>query len=116
MEVRKVFKRQNGVCSITFTLIFNDTEKAKLKCFSYPEVETGGVFSNESITFELPLKKVKFSEFPFVASFDGIELGHTLAEDRGNLYADEMSIRINNVMTNFKSIPDNFTKEVVYTI
>jgi hypothetical protein len=105
-----------GYAPLHLRLYSTILKKPSLNALAIQKWKREGYFPNESITFELPLKKVKFSEFPFVASFDGIELGHTLAEDRGNLYADEMSIRINNVMTNFKSIPDNFTKEVVYTI
>ena len=116
MEVRTKLKRIKGLCTITFSLLFNDTEKSKLEKFGYPSINIGGQFQNEKISFTLENENKKLSEFPIVQKFDGIELGHDLAKQQADLYTEIICNRITNVWQNFKSIPDDFGGENVFTI
>jgi len=112
MEVRIKNTVLNSVYMVTISLVFNLTEKDKLAKFGYPSVDIGGDFTD----FVLETSIKKFSEFPIVQRFDGVELGHTLSTARAIKYSADMKIRITNVWTDFKAIPDSFQNEEVFTV
>lgn len=112
MEVRIKDKRQNGICLVTITLVLNDTDKSRVAKFGYPSVEAGGEFTG----FTLPGNVKKLSEFPISERFDGVEFGHTLAKSRADVYHAEMGIRLKNVWTEFRAIPDDFGDDKVFTV
>lgn len=112
MEVRVKKYRSRALCYVSFTLVFNTTEQAKINKFGAPSIELGGTFDS----FTLPLLQKKLSEFPYSKSFDGDELGHTVAEDRADEYTVEIKKRLQDVWTAFKAILDDYDEETVYTL
>lgn len=112
MEVRVKNSRTRGVCYVTFTLVFNDTETEKLNKFGSPTIELGGTFSS----FVLPALSKQLIQFPFTQRFDGIELGPVIAEEQAAIYIIEINRRLQAVWNAFKAIQDNFSGETVYTI
>jgi hypothetical protein len=97
---------------VTFTLIFNKTERDKIGKFGCPELNMGGTFDG----FTLPDSYKKLTEFPLTITFDGIELGSQLAETRAIAYRVAIQERLRVLWTDFKAIPDNFGDEHVTTI
>lgn len=117
METRITKTRVNGMCNVTISLVLSKTEEEKVKKFSPPVVDSGGVFSDQNNTFELPSKILKIpSNFPHVQKFDGVEIGHALAESRARTYENNIRARLTVSMNDFKSIEDKFDGEEVFTI
>jgi hypothetical protein len=102
-----------NLSNVTIRLTANSAEVAKIAKFGNPTVNVGGTFDG----FVLPnsIKRIP-TDFPYLQSFDGNDLGLEVAKARALVYYDEMKIRIRNTMNQFKAIPDNFDDEEVLTV
>ena len=118
MELRVIKVTTNNSYRVTLKTTMNDTETAKVARFGPPTVEIGGTFDGGTFDdFTLPTQQKRIpSEFPVVQSFDGTELGQDVAKTRANIWANEMKIRVQNSITEFKALPDDFDDDRVYTV
>jgi hypothetical protein len=121
----RVFKFiANDVFTVRFIFdpsSISDTDRRLVKEFGEPSINVGGTFTAGGETVVIPEKFVRvFSGFPYQYGFDAKdpEIG-TAASDLANLYADQIVLRLQSVLTNLRqnnTLSSSFSSESVISV
>jgi len=115
VKLRKFNTLSNDI--FTVTLITEDWSQLDTQLmvkFGEPEINLGGPFVGPP-EYDLDDNLVKImSESPFVQSFDFRD--HADAEDRANVWAAALTVRITAAIGTLRGQTDTFTGETVTTI
>jgi hypothetical protein len=93
---------------------FSEGDLALMEKFGEPEIQVGDTFTGPP-TFTLPkaLRRLR-TEFPVVQVFDKSDYAD--AEDRADVFASELTTRIQDAVTVLRLNTDTFTSETVTNI
>lgn len=115
MKLRKLYHLDNAVYTVNLiTEDWSEADKNLMARYGEPEIDVGGDFTGPP-AFELPSDLVRImSDTPFTQAFDARDYAN--AADRANVWADEISDRINAALVTLRTEVDDFTREEVENI
>ena len=114
MQIRTVKNLVDGKYTVTISAEdFSEGEDTLMEKFGEPLVETGGTFTDGTISFTLGLdpRQLKSGMGAVTQIFDGADT--TDAEQRANLWAITVQNRIRDAVTEVRSRNDIFTETKV---
>ncbi len=118
MQVDIVRDVSKGVEFVKISFSYGHADQEQVKRYGYPSVEVGGVIPGDvdHVDFVLPNATKTFNQFPHLEKFDGMDIGHELAQIRCDLYIKEMKKRIDSVWAVHRAINPIFSSRQTYTI
>jgi hypothetical protein len=115
MQIRRFYTLNDGVYKVSIkTEKWSELDQQLMAKYGEPEIDLGGSFTGPP-AFTLSSNLVKImSESPFTQSFDSQDYAD--AEDRADVWATEISARIDAAVTDLRTNTDDFTREEVETV
>jgi len=115
MKIRKISIITDGIYKVTlYTQDWSEADKDLMAKFGEPEIDVGGNFTGPP-AYDLSSKLVKImSESPFTQGFDSDDYGD--AEDRAEVWKDEVSARISTAVAILRGNTDDFSGEEVENV
>lgn len=115
MKIREFYVLDNDVYKVSiYTEDWSQRDKQLMGQYGEPEVQLGGIFTG-SYSFTLPTELMHvMSESPLIQSFDSRDF--TYAEDMSNRWADEIAVRITEVIATLRAHDDDYTREEVVNV
>jgi hypothetical protein len=115
MKIRKISLLTDGVYRVTlYTEDWSQADQELMAKFGEPEIDVGGSFTGPpAYTLDTNLVRI-MSESPFTQGFDSSDYAD--AQDRAEVWKDEVSTRISTAVATLRGNADNFSGEEVENV